>query len=466
MQCPHCNAQLDEDTIFCGNCGRQVAPLQAQGATVSAPGTDLRGAPVAPVVPSAPPYPPSRPAPAMSENQRAMPLGDDPGAATMWSGRMPTPPGLRETPAPTQPSAPAPPRGANRRRNLLFGALLVILLAGAAVLVLSLLQKGGTASNPGANASGQVLFFDGSNGTSNTDALKITINGLSAPASGFHYAAWLVNVSAEQSISLGTLTSSGGTFALNFAGNGSNGQPGKNLLGEGNQVEITLEQGNVTLPTGRVVLAATFPPKAFVHIKHLLFAFPTTPQHIGLLVGLLGQTNLLNAQALALQSVAANNNAAAIRCDAQSIIDIAEGRIGSNYRPPSTRSCGSSFVAGDGLGILGPNGYASLAAAHASLAATQSDSTDTIRAHAGEVEIGTKNITNWVTTIDRDALRLLANPRNGALVQEIVTLAAHSYKGVDTNGDGQIDPVSGEEGAVTAYLRGQLMATLPLTPKS
>jgi len=36
---------------------------------------------------------------------------------------------------------------------------------------------------------------------------------------------------------------------------------------------------------------------------------------------------------------------------------------------------------------------------------------------------------------------------------------------VTANGNGQIDPVKGEEGATTAYLRGQLMATLALTPQ-
>ncbi len=35
MQCPHCNAQLEDDTVFCGNCGKQIAPFQAQGPTVT-----------------------------------------------------------------------------------------------------------------------------------------------------------------------------------------------------------------------------------------------------------------------------------------------------------------------------------------------------------------------------------------------------------------------------------------------
>jgi hypothetical protein len=454
MQCPHCHNQLDDDTIFCGNCGRQIAPVQARGATVTASEEELRN------TRGDPSFASSRPAPGMIDSNRTVLDGDSSTIITVPSKSTPVSPGQVATPPPVDKRAPRAPN----RRILLIVGVLVILVAGGAVFALAQFQKNGTGSNPGANASGQVLFFDGANGTGSTDALRISVNGLSAPASGFHYDAWLVNTVSEQSIALGTLNVSSGISTVNFAGNGSNGQPGTNLLSEGNQLKITLEQGNVTLPAGQVILTATFPPKAFVHIKHLLFAFPTTPGHIGLLVGLDGQTNLLNAQALALQSVVANHNISAIQCTAQSIIDIAEGQNGSNYKPSSALSCGSSFVAGDGFGILGTNGYASTAAQHASLAAGQTDSTATIRQHASEVIIGTQNIKDWVATIDQDALKLLANANDATLVQEIVTLSDHAYKGVDANGNGQIEPIAGEEGAVTAYLRGQLMATLQLVP--
>ena len=59
---------------------------------------------------------------------------------------------------------------------------------------------------------------------------------------------------------------------------------------------------------------------------------------------------------------------------------------------------------------------------------------------------------------------LLASPADLAKVQEIAKFADDAYHGVDVNGDGQIDPVTGEAGALTAYLQGQSMATLVLTP--
>ncbi len=72
----------------------------------------------------------------------------------------------------------------------------------------------------------------------------------------------------------------------------------------------------------------------------------------------------------------------------------------------------------------------------------------------------------WITTIDQDALALLNNPTNTAKVQEIVTLANHAFNGFDANGDGSVDPIPGEGGAVTANFHGQLMATLVLAPGS
>ena len=149
---------------------------------------------------------------------------------------------------------------------------------------------------------------------------------------------------------------------------------------------------------------------------------------------------------------------------AQSIIDISEGLQGANYHPLSA-SCiaHTTSQAGDGFGILGVggSGYVATAAAHAGLAATQTDSTDNIRLHAHHVEIATDNIKGWVTTIDQDAQKLLTNPADTAAVSEIVAFSDHAFQGI-AGPDGQVNPVPGEAGAVTAYLHGQFMAILPL----
>jgi hypothetical protein len=426
-RCPNCQAWLDEDIMYCGNCGQQVAPLQARGATASYP-------------------------------QEGENTGAHFATRTISQRTAPMTPPTKNTPPPQGP----PPTGRRRGRGLLISAaLLLALLAGTLVFILT--NQRSASGGSAANASGQVTFFDSPNGTGSTDALKIVVSGLSIPGAGSDYEAWLVDETGEHTTPLGALTARGTVFSLAFAGNGHDGLAGINLLGSGNVVEITQEQGRAQLPAGKVLLSATFAPRAFIHIKHLLFSFPVTPAKIGLLVGLLGQTRLLNAQALALESLAGNRNPAAVACLAQSIIDISEGQQGGHFQLPPA-SCGSSLPTGDGFGILGSNGYATTAATHASLAATQSDSTATIRLHASEVETGTTSITGLMTGIDRDAQHLLANPADATSIQEIATLANHALQGVDSNGDGQIDPVASEEGAATTYLRGQLLANLTLSP--
>lgn len=414
MICSQCGATNPNDAAFCGNCGKQIKRLQAIGATA---------------------------------RYKTEPRDDLP---TVRSGH--------ESRNRQNSVEGGPPRG-NFRRVALFAVLILLLIVGASAGAIVFLKKNAPPAR--ASANGQVVFIDGQNSTGHTDALKMMINGLQMPPSGFQYDAWFINEQAEQSVPLGTLLAKDSAFTLNFAGDGHH----TNLLGAGNKIEITLEQGDVKLPTGKVILVGAFPPLAFVHIKHLLFSSPPTPGQIGILVGLQDQTQLLNSQALALRNIAASGNVFAIQCLAQSLIDIIEGTHGPHFQQLS-RQCVflNITTTGDGFGLLGPNSYVSRAAEHASLAATQSDATDNIRKHAGDVEIATNNIKGWVTTIEQDVLNLLTNLNNTTHVQEIVTLSDQAHHGVDIDGDAQVDPVPGEAGAITAYLHGQLMATLTLVP--
>ena len=433
MQCPHCNAIVDDDTIFCGNCGKQITPLEP-GQTVISYATQTDGSSLATEVPR--PSPMYRPSPA-PQSQRPAPAPDKPR-------QVDTPP------VQPQPSS----RSSNVRRLAIIGILILVIVAGGTVGRITLLKNNNTPAVVTSHGTGQVSFLDSQNGVGNTDALKLQISGLQAPPAGSQYDAWLVNTSGEQTISLGTLAPKNGQFSLSYAGNGQNGQPGTNLIGAGNKLEITQEQGNVQLPTGKVILAGTFPPQAFVHIRHLLFSFPTTPNKIGLLVGVLNQTQLLNAQAVLLQSFVANKNHNAIGCVAQSIVDIIDGTQGPHFQPlPATCASQSITAIGDGFGLLGSNAYIQTTSQHASLAATQTDSTDNIRLFAGHVETAMSNLNGSVSTIEQDALNLLNNPASTTKVQEIVTLANHAFNG---------DPTSGEAGATTAYLQGQMIANLPL----
>jgi hypothetical protein len=451
MQCPQCNAQLDDNTVFCGNCGKQIAPFKAKGTTVAykaGAGEDEQPTILASAQSS------QRPASQTPASRNYVPQTDTPDPGD----------------APTFLSLPPSPTRKRNTGRIVFIAAMVLLIIGVGALGTIALLKNNTsvtnnnsANTPlASNANGTISFSDSQNGSGHSNVVVVDVRGLAAPPTGSQYNAWIVDTNSERTTGLGTLTlNKDGTYLAKFPGDH------QNVLSLGNKVEVTLEKGTATVPTGQVLLSATFPPKAFIHIKHLLVSFPDTPGKIGLLVGLVDQAQKLSSASQLLQSIVGSQNTVAIGCAAQSIIDIAEGTQGPHYQPLAGQ-CASQNITGvgDGYGLLGTGGYIANGKAHASLAATQSDTTISIRVHAGHVAICLENMKGWITTIDQDALALLNNPTDTTKVQEIVKLANNALNGIDLDGDESIDPVPGEGGAVTAYFHGQLMAALVLAPGS
>jgi hypothetical protein len=343
--------------------------------------------------------------------------------------------------------------------------LVVVIVGGISLL---LLRTGSKTSTPATAvvAKGQVSFLDSQDSALGaTNALKVAATGLPNPPDGSEYDVWLMDTINEQILPLGSLSKSDPTtFTLSYPNAGSPSQA--NLVGAGNKIEVTQEQGHVTVPIGKVMLSATFPPMAFVHIRHLLFKFPTTPENIGLLTGLVNETQKVNSLALLLQNNATSSNTASVTCIAQAMVNVIEGKSGAHFRPLAsscTRVGVSDALTGDGFGILG-NGYITTAANHAALAASQPDTTDAIRLSAKNIEASTASVKVMITNIDNNLLQVLADPATAASqVPNIVSLAGRAYHGFDQNGNGKIEPVAGEAGALTAYTSGQIMAALSLS---
>jgi hypothetical protein len=383
---------------------------------------------------------------------------------------------MAQTPVPVRPdssqlaSSPAinqapifPPRDKYLVRNIFISLLLILLVtcgtAGIIAIAHNKVNDVNAMNAVSGSASGVVSFSDSQDGQGLTNTLTLKISSLGAPPKNLHYYAWIIDATSERTLSLGALVVQGGNFKLTFTDK-------RNLLGAGNQLEITQEQGNPMYPAGEVVLSGTLPPLALIHIRHLLVHFDSTPGNVGLLVGLRNQARVLSAEATLLKSFS-DNGQGGIGCAAQSIVNLIEGNGGQNTLP-LTNVCASLNVTdgSDGFGLLNPGnpnaGYIVLAAEHAALAAIQSDATNTIRMHAQHVQIAMTNLKKWVATIDKDALQLVAHPDNTALIPEIAMLADHTLNGVDLDDDGQVDPVLGEAGAIIAYNEGQMMAQLPL----
>jgi hypothetical protein len=270
------------------------------------------------------------------------------------------------------------------------------------------------------------------------------------------YDAWLQNQQEEKIIPLGQLNAQGKDFVLTHT------EKGQNLLALGNMILISQEKSGAPLPTNNGVFSAQFPPLPFIHVKHLLVAFPSTPHGIGLLVGLLGQAQQIQAQAILLKNASDSGDTAAVTCDAQNLINLVEGQHGQHFSQLPAACAALNMINGDGFGLIGQSGYIALVGQHASLAAQAPGATDVIRTNAGHVETSMSNVKNWMTKIDQDAQSLLTNSGDKGKVQEIVSSANYALNGFDLSSNGDVNPSSGQAGVILAFKQAQLMAGLTL----
>ena len=181
MQCPHCNAQLEDNTVFCGNCGTRITPLQAQGAPVPYKG-DAGEDDLATVISTRQSYQPPTPQTPFRNNAL----------------RTDTP--YRGDNTPTTLSSPPPARKNNTWR-IAFIVVLVLLIIGVGTIgTIALLNNhnhtsatnNSSSNTPLAsntpltsNANGTVSFSDSQNGSGHSNLVTINVRGLAAPPSWF-----------------------------------------------------------------------------------------------------------------------------------------------------------------------------------------------------------------------------------------------------------------------------------------
>ena len=272
-------------------------------------------------------------------------------------------------------------RSKQRQRTMLIASLVGLLVIAIGAIGFTLLAQKSSAMP---SASGQVTFFTNQNDPAGqTNSLHIDIQHLQAAPAGNDYEAWIFNDHTETVTGLGRLSGKNQTWSLTYSATSGN------LLEAGDKLEITQEQGVVNAPAGKAILVGTFPVQAFRHIQHLLVGYPETPGKIGMLIGVMLQTHLLDIQASVLQSVSASRDTVAIGCVTQSMLDIIDGTNGVNYKPLAAKCAQRNVtMTGDGFGLLGKGGFVAGAEEHAALALSQKDATSVMRQHALLVEGG------------------------------------------------------------------------------
>jgi len=319
------------------------------------------------------------------------------------------------------------------------------------------------ASVPSANPIGLLRFQDG---TAHADQITLTASGLSLPAAGNQYEAWLIQDDNEQRISLGMLKfGQDKEAALTYV----NSQ-GQNLIGIYHALEITLEPDpdNNPNPSATVAFSAVLPEDGLMHVRHLLFSFSGTPNKVGFIRGLDTTTLSVNESANEMLSSFESQNDPGMRLQAEKILNAIVGAQSTDHQ--DWNKDGSLDDIGDGYGLLlnGNNlGYIQGTFTHANLAMTSPDATENMLVHGEHVKIAAANVGKWTSQL-RDLLVTILQAPAGTDVEgslrQVVALSNQIRNGIDINGNEEIEAIPDEGGVLTAYQHAYYMADISIFP--
>ena len=209
--------------------------------------------------------------------------------------------------------------------------------------------------------------------------------------------------------------------------------------------------GNIPALRGTALYSDTIPAGVFLHVGHLLVAWPSNPDGKGITVGLREQAN----DAFTHANLAANSTTlAAKQTHSHHVINIIQGVNGANYD--------ASFAGpGDGFGVLN---YAADTIKHADFAKTQAPDDNTVVAMADESIAASNNVIARSNLAVEAALDVVnASSDNLAVSVGLVNAVNNTraaLEGSDENADGALSGAEG--GANTAYTKAQDIAQFEL----
>ncbi|MHB8626198.1 MAG: cupredoxin domain-containing protein [Aggregatilineales bacterium] len=311
-----------------------------------------------------------------------------------------------------------------------------------------------TAAPAAAVPVGHVAFTDNAKGARGAVA-TFTFTSLPLPAEEQQYEAWFAD-GKNPLVSAGVVqVKADGTGTLTYSD-----PKGANLIKLYNVAFITTQGADLTKP-GAVVFSGWVPPQTDVHVRHLMAAFPSTPDNNGLIIGALDQESILTDHVKFLADAIAKGNVALAKLHLEHVHNILTGTNGAK----DLNGDGKLTISppGDGFGIFN---YLTVASQHAQLAAKQPDATDFIKVRASHIQIAAANATKIMTQIQALTVQAAALPSTAAmkpLGDQISKLNDQVVKGTP-DASGAVTPTKGSAGLGVAYSEGLLMAGFDLVP--
>ena len=369
-------------------------------------------------------------------------------------------------PMKTAPVPAAPPSRTPWILGALGGAvvLAIVFLAGIRFMRQSAIRQ--PAQDPNLPV-GRITYLDFN---SAMDKALVATNGLPLPEPGSHFEVWLISQGGENRRNLGTVSFEGEGGQLSYVN-----PDGLNLIGQFDQVEVTLEPNddpNPNQPSGVVVASSVYPPMTLIHVRHILVSIGVTPDGTALIQGLWSTVDTVDTSVLELRDAYKAGDEAVVRLKTEEIINQIVGDQNTELYK-DWNADGQISDPSDGFGLL-PNGetensegqgYFPLTMSHAQFAADAPDSFTKIQGDSERIITCVDNMQDLSNEILGLALELQAmpfDPSMEAAIAELEFLSSRMLYGEDANSNGRIEPILNECGADTAYEQAYHMADMPL----
>ncbi len=330
-----------------------------------------------------------------------------------------------------------------------------------------------TVTEPAASLPlGSTAFLRFEDGLAIADQVLLIAQALPAPPPGSQFEVWLIDSNADNENGGGGRRSLG-ILTVDANGKGSltmTDEQGLNLIALYDKVEVTVEPDPDADPDipGLVAYSFTLPAGGLVHVRHLLSSSPNTPAEIALIQGLHTNIKAVDETARAMLDAYERGDGPAIRQFAESLMNLLAGNQNPDYR--DWNGNGQISNAGDGFGLLlnGNNlGYIQAVYSEADYAANTAGATQKMIVHGEDVKTCVQNLASWVPQL-HDRLSTILTAEAGfdlrQPIRDLVMFAGYTLNGVDSNGNGEIEPIPGECGANSAYEFAYYMADMPLLP--
>jgi hypothetical protein len=290
------------------------------------------------------------------------------------------------------------------------------------------------------------------------DQILLSASGVTAPTDGSTLELWLDGPGGLKSLGPLEVAADG---TINHLYTDPNQQ---NLVALYNAFFVSIEPPGDTDPaaSGHNLFEGSVPPASHQALLPVLVSDPDVPNQAPLLLPFMYDVDDLIRHADSAAAAVNSGDLRSVTRHAEHMVNIIEGRNGPNYGDLDKN--GTVFDPSDGFGLLP---YAQAIQDGARAAAQAEGANDVVATHSAHVVASTQNVIEWTQQADALALQLNSTTdlaQASTLVVQLADLAKRIRDGVDANGNGIVEPITGEGGAWTAYLHAQYMVAMGVVP--